>query len=90
MKHRIETEFFDICKEILIEDKTLAEWNEIESGDWFQTENYIGGFEAEEQAFTFSYYEEDGKEFWFQINMEQVLEIISGQIKEIDLIEADE
>ncbi|CAN0197937.1 unnamed protein product [Discosporangium mesarthrocarpum] len=90
MKHKIEPELLEICKEILIEDKTLAEWSEIECGDWFQTENYIGGFEAEEQEFTFSYYDEEGKEFWFQINMEQVTGITNGQIKEIDLSEASE
>ena len=89
MKHKIDPELLQICKEIQVEDKKLPEWSEIESGDWFQTEKYRGGFEAEEQAFTFSYYDKNGEEFWFQIEMDEVGKIVDGQINEIDIIKAD-
>ncbi len=89
MKHKIDPELLQICKEIQVEDKKLSEWSEIESGDWFQRGKYRGGFEAEEQAFTFSYYNKNGEEFWFQIGMDEVGKIVDGQINEIDIIKAD-
>ena len=59
-------------REIVSEAKSAAEWNEIAAGDWFQSENYCGGFESLEDGFTFSYYDNSDQEFWFQFPLNEV------------------
>ena len=68
MQLPVDQEFRAICKQIIKEARTLAEWAEIESGDMFQSARYCGGFEADEGAFTFSHYDEDGREIWFTVH----------------------
>lgn len=43
----------------------------IESSDMFQTKNFCGGFDAIENEFCFSYYNDD-KEFWFQLSLNDI------------------
>jgi hypothetical protein len=64
---------------------TLAEWSEIESDDQFQTENFCGGFDATEQEFTFSYYDEHKNEYWFQKSLEGIQKILEGEITEFPI-----
>ena len=54
------------------------QWAEIESCDMFQTSNYCGGFDADEQAFCFSYFDPNNQEFWFQIDLQQVKSIANN------------
>jgi hypothetical protein len=54
MEHAIDDELRNICREIQRDNRTVAEWTEIESCDWFQTAHYCGGFDATEMEFTFS------------------------------------
>lgn len=69
----------EICSEIVREDRTLAEWGEIESDDMFQVGRYHGGFDSIEEAFCFSAYTDDG-EFWFQFTLEQAISICAGEM----------
>lgn len=77
---RIDDEFATICLEIVEQNLTAAEWSKIESDDWFQTSNYVGGFDAIEQAFCFTYTSQDGAEYWFQITLLEVDDIVAQMI----------
>jgi len=81
----IEREFSNILKEIRSEKKTIVEWREIESSDMFQSENYCGGFDSIEDKFTFSYYSNHSEEFWFELTLEQIDKILTGEIKKLEL-----
>lgn len=72
MKISLSEELVEILEEIKAEKKTLKEWCEIESSDMYQTKHFNGGFDADEEEFTFSYYNDDGKEYWFQIPLTEI------------------
>jgi hypothetical protein len=72
-----------IAAAIVAESKTFAQWAEIESCDMFQDGGVVGGFDATEGEFTFSYFRPDG-EIWFQLSIEQLKLIASGQVPEIE------
>ena len=88
MKLEIDQEFLEICKKIVLENKTQIEWAQIESSDMFQTKNYNGGFDETEMEFCFSYYNSDGKEFWFQLPLSKITDITKGIKIKLDLVEA--
>jgi len=71
---KFEEEFYEICKEIIAENKSIEEWAEIESDDQFQSAIYEGGFDATEMAFCFSVYIEK-QEYWFQLPLTQILQL---------------
>ena len=50
----VDEELKNICRQILNENKSHKEWDEIESDDMFQSPKYCGGYDAAEQEFTFS------------------------------------
>ena len=80
--------FTNICREIIKMDKKIDEWASVSSCDMFQEGDFVGGFEASEKQFTFSYYL--GKEeFWFQLPLEQVNSVCVGDITGIEGRPAD-
>ncbi len=81
MNIKVDLELKDICEEILKENKTMSEWALIESSDMFQSKHFIGGYDATEEAFCFSYYDDQGKEFWFQFTLDQAKEIIDNKLQ---------
>jgi hypothetical protein len=89
MKLAVDDEFRQICKNIASENLDLSEWREIESDDMFQSNKYCGGFDATEDAFCFSYYQSENQELWFQITIDEVQKILSGEITEITTRPAD-
>ena len=54
MQIPVPDDLIAICREIVADGRTDAEWAEIEAGDWFQTDSVTGGYEAVEHALTFS------------------------------------
>lgn len=88
MTHATGNEFIDICKEILAENKTEEEWAEIESDDQFQTDHYIGGFDATEMEFCFAVWI-DGAEYWFQLPLADIEKVVTGIITEVEIRNAD-
>jgi hypothetical protein len=88
-KLKIQTEFLEICKMIQDENLDLRNWSLIESSDQFQTINYCGGFDATEEEFCFSYYDENRIEYWFQFPLSDVDKITNGTIKEIEIRKAE-
>jgi hypothetical protein len=88
MNHKLNSEFYEICKQIVSENKNSSEWAAIESDDMFQSGMYEGGFDATEMEFTFSVYLDDN-EYWFQLSLDDVYKIHKMQIDEVDITEAD-
>jgi hypothetical protein len=86
MKLGISNELKEICINIMNEKLSIESWKEIESSDMFQTENFCGGFDACEEAFLFSYYSAE-REYWFQLNLKDMEEIVLGSKISIDLQE---
>ena len=84
MKINVTDEFKAICKDILNEDKTKEQWAEIESDDMFQTNSFCGGYDADEVAFCFSFYNDNGDEYWFQVTLEEIEKVVSGDLTTID------
>ena len=84
----IDDEFLTICKDILSHQRPVEEWAEIESDDMFQTEHYEGGFDATEMEFCFGVYVAD-REYWFQLSLEEIGEIVDGTRTTINVREAE-
>ena len=71
----ISEEFRSICSRIIEDSRSLDEWIELESDDMFQTSNFVGGFDADEAEFCFSYFSSTGEEYWFQVSLEEIAAI---------------
>lgn len=68
-----------IFQQIVDERKTEDQWSEIESDDMFQSSSFDGGFDATERAFCFSYYDSGGNEFWFQLTLAEIEDVLAGR-----------
>ncbi|MBN1906327.1 MAG: hypothetical protein JW927_14645 [Deltaproteobacteria bacterium] len=84
---KVDDELLSICNKIHAEGKSDEEWAEIESCDMFQSPKYCGGYDATEQGFWFSYYDQNKKEWWFEITTESLNKIIKGELQYLDLYE---
>lgn len=82
MTHEFEKEFFLIVDQIIQENKSLDDWDEIASCDMFQEGNYVGGFESTEMEFTFSYYSNDN-EYWFQLSLDEMFKVKNGELRSV-------
>ena len=90
IKHLIGNELISIFKEIINQKLNIEEWSLIESSEQFQTPNYSGGFEATENEFTFSYFDNNRNEFWFQLPLNDIYRIIEGNNVEIYMTKAED
>lgn len=84
MKIKIDDEFKALCKKIVNMNLKIDQWNNIESDDMFQTTNYEGGYDAIEQAFCFSFYDKQRNEYWIQISLDQMQDILVDKLKYIE------
>lgn len=82
---KINTEFLSICKQIQKENLDIENWCLVESSDQFQTNDFCGGFDATEEEFCFSYYDENRIEYWFQFPLTDVDKFVNGEIEEIEI-----
>lgn len=85
MKITASEELISIFRQIVGENKTVDEWAEIESDDMFQTENYCGGFDATELAFCFSYVDKDRNDYWFQLTLDEIQNLVETELVQIEL-----
>ena len=85
----VNQEFILICEEILEGKRTEEEWAEFESDDMFQSKSFIGGYDADEMAFCFSYYNENGEEFWFQLTLAEIEKVVTGELLKLQLRPAE-
>jgi len=89
MRIKVDQELIEILKQIDSESRTPDEWAEIESDDMYQSEHYVGGYDADEEAFCFSYYDENRSEHWFQCTLGEVERILLGHLGAIEARPAD-
>ena len=87
----IESEFNQILLKIKDQNWSSKDWAEHESCDWFQTKHFCGGFEADETyengAFTFSYYDQTNKEWWFVFEFSEFENILKNGFSSVKLFE---
>jgi hypothetical protein len=89
MKITVSDEFKTICENIIKENKSCKEWAMIESDDMFQTKSYCGGYDADEDAFCFSYYDMNNAEYWFQVDLEEINKILNNELTILDIRPAE-
>ena len=63
----------------------MESWCLVESSDQFQTDEFCGGFDATEEEFCFSYYDQNEIEYWFQFPLTDIDRFVNGEIKEIEI-----
>ena len=80
MKIMITKELLDILSKIRRESTLLDYWRDHAASDWFQTENFCGGFDIIEDEFTFSFLKPQGGEYWFQFSLSKLEDALSGKI----------
>lgn len=68
LKNELLRHFDEVAKMGLGE----SEWAERESSAMFQSQHFSGGFDATEGAFLFSYFPDDGGEFWFGVGLADI------------------
>jgi hypothetical protein len=83
MKLRVSQKFVVICQRIVDTDWTESEWAAHEADDWFQTDHFDGGYDATENAFCFSYVRADLCEYWLQLTLPEVHDVLAGRIQEL-------
>ena len=76
-----------ICRKIVAEGKSMTEWDLLESDDTFQQGPFVGGYDASEQGFTFSYYDASKKEWWLSFSLPVAEKIARGDEHWLDLFE---
>lgn len=86
---QVPEEFLSILRNIKAEGKAPEEWAEIESDDMFQSDHFVGGYDADEEAFCFSFFDQDDQEYWFQISFDDVELILNGKMQQIDVRPAE-
>ncbi|HEX6283633.1 MAG TPA: hypothetical protein VFZ71_02110 [Pyrinomonadaceae bacterium] len=82
---QISEELIQLFREIVREQKTEEQWAEIESDDMFQTPSFCGGFESLENAFCFSYFNDEQQEFWFQLTLGEVRKAVAGELTTVEI-----
>jgi len=81
----VDSELLSIVAEIISMNLTLEDWNKQESSDQFQSEHYVGGYDSDEEAFCFSYYNKDNEEFWFDIAYKDLASLKDKKISVLPL-----
>jgi len=91
IEHRTQVKANDdlraICREIVAAKRTMSEWDRVESDDMFQRGAYVGGYDASEQRFTFSYFDEAKREWWLSVSLPIAEKIARGDERWLDLYE---
>lgn len=84
---KVDDDLRALCREIVAKGKSAGEWDRLESDDMFQRGNYVGGYDAAEQRFTFSYYDAAKKEWWLSFRLPIAEKIARGDEFWLDLYE---
>jgi hypothetical protein len=78
----VDDELRAICRDLLADGFSAVEWAEREADDCVQTDHYEGGYSADEEAFVFTRYAEDG-EVWFQFTLREAGAIAMNTLNEL-------
>lgn len=80
----VDSELRTLCTSICEWMDGEEGWEEMESSDMFQSDHYCGGWEGEEEGFTFSYYDDEGDELWFSLSPSQVRDVSQDRLRTIE------
>jgi hypothetical protein len=80
MQIKVDEELRGILRQLAASNRSEDEWSLIESDDMFQSEHFVGGFDATERAFCFSFFSESDGEYWFQFPLSVISPAIDGRI----------
>ena len=75
----------EICRAIAARRLSHEQWSQVESSDEFQSDSLVGGFDATEGLFTFSYFDGAGIEWWFDLTLERALAAAEGRGVSVEL-----
>ena len=89
MHHELDEDFVAVAAEILGRNLSPEDWAPLESCDMFQRGAYCGGFDADEMEFTFSHFQKDGKEVWFQLSLAQLNRVVERRLTTVEARLAD-
>jgi hypothetical protein len=78
----VDADLAAIVADIIGANRTDSEWGAVESDDMFERGRYVGGYEAVERAFTFSF-QADDSELWLQITLDEARAIAAGRQKAV-------
>jgi hypothetical protein len=84
MKLKIDQELLSLIAKIQQANLNEDQWAEIESSDMFQSENYSGGYDADDNEFCFSHFSLNRNEYWFSFTIEDVEAIINNEKKFVE------
>lgn len=76
-----------ICREIVAAGKTADEWDRTGADERFGRGPFVGGYDAAEQGFTFSYRDAAKKEWLLVFGLPVAQKIAAGQEYWLDLFE---
>jgi hypothetical protein len=76
---RLDADLLAIAALTVRANRTEAGWAAVESDDMFERGLDVGGFDADERAFTFSVYADDG-ELWVQYTPDEARAIVAGRL----------
>ncbi len=79
MEIPISEELEHICFQIKVKNHSLAQWSDLACADMFQYECISGGFDRHEGRFCFSFYSENDIEYWFQLSLQQAIDVANGK-----------
>jgi hypothetical protein len=85
----VDEELRVLCVEIRDWMDTEPDWQEIEGSDMFESEHYSGGWEGEEDGFTFSHYDDDGEERWFSLSPAEIRDVANSRLRVIETREPE-
>ena len=86
----VDRELMSVCREIAEKGWDEQEWLLHDASDFFQAGDVCCGYDAKERDFTFSKYQSNGEELWFQLSLQQIHEILKGEMKSIPAAIAEE
>lgn len=69
-----------ICPNIVDRAMKKEDWRATESDDEFQIGPFVGGFDATEDAFCFTYHSPSDGEQWFQLTLEEAAALAAGSV----------
>ncbi len=79
---RVDRELIELCREIQSLGRSHEDWKRNQIIDGFESENFVAGFLKEEDFF-FTWYDEDGVEYAFNVAFDDLPRIVSGEITEL-------
>jgi len=86
----LDDDFVAIAREVVDLGLTPDEWAGRESDDEFQTGRYVGGFDADENAFLFRAVMSDGTELWFDLTLSEMFAVADGRLRSVSAEPGDD